>query len=1183
MKQKIKQKNILLIFFLTSLIVQLKLGAQSDPICKAMFSLSTPTITKPPCNTLLNDIVPRVYDPILKVNVRFYVYTPTTNSASGYWTKPATCTTSLDAQKCIDDCNAIFINTITPTRPANGVGTFTTGARITFSLSGFQYIHSTPDYTYIPNAHNQVFDDSSINVYVGSFDGGVPGINGGAVADVPNYPGTLYNYILMRPYLNWNPNNMTGNYDWDNLNLRGGHLAHEIGHMLGLRHTTNTEHTEFDGLGCCSYSVSDYFSDTGDRDPCPGVLDTYTNLMGNGSNNLMSQNTACGNAYLSPQQCAVMQYYLRTDLYSYLIPPSFNDATTVNAAFDYTVSADATWLTDRYFKGNVTIPAGRTISVTCMVAMTHGAKIIIKKGGKLVIDGGKITNISGRLWEGIDVHGNPAVQQTGAYPASNHGQLIIKNGGTIENSINGVRNYGYDSGGNPWETAGIIDASGAKFINNVRDVEFLPSPFASISRFNDCEFTTTGQINDNGAPFVHVSLCGVNGVQFNACKFETVDQTHYPNGGQGIHSINATYKVKDHFGTSSKFIGLHEGISAYNSNPIAAVNVINSEFNNNMTGIEFSTMSALEISGNSFTMTQNNSKGVALNYCDLYAIKNNAFKGPGGYSNGSVGIYVSYSGVGAHRIYRNDFSSLHMGVSPQFDNSGVNNISDGLYMNCNVFNTNANSRDIYMNGNGNAPNFVPTVAKDQGIITFPTPNATKLVRNIYGAPYLYHGQKKWFVQGSSTKNINHANNSDAVTTVTPQPDYSSTLLLAVNSTSLNYSIHCLSTGNRPVSNPDCPCVNCCLYDDISLGLSQELAHTATLSSYVNATIDGGQTEDLLNEIAGSTDSDGLKDLLLGVSPYASDTVLKAFLASPFLDPEHLLIVHNANKPFSASVWEFADILGFTHDLEDQQNSQLISARENLEGELNLGKADLQYMYTEKLNYFLHDTLTGANDTVIKLLSQNLGGIPHTAPRLVNAYARGGYYARAFAYADSLGEDPRYTELMTLQTGILTLDTAKSGIYKLLNDPILMTLVAGYAADSTKAGSAAARGILNQLTGSNMNFVYLLPEGEESERKAHTSQQSSPASINENEINEWTKFSVFPNPANTGFSLLYNTSYNKEVYFKIADVLGKEYSSGLLRTNTVHEIKTESFVNGIYFITLVRDNKVIEKKKLIIIK
>ena len=603
-------------------------------------------------------------------------------------------------------------------------------------------------------------------------------------------------------------------------------LAHELGHTLGLRHTNEPYFPCVDDY---------YFEDSTiwgvDTAICdPGIDSTR-------SNNLMGYSYTC-RTHMSPRQLARCHYNLRhTFLFNTLTPSSQARAKNVQASADITITTNQSWTIDRFIKGNILIPAGKTLSITCRVAMTKGAKIVVKPGGRLILDGSDaiITNISGQMWDGIDVEGNHSLPQDYVNGFStNQGIFRMGNGATLENSINAVRNYGFDTGGGIdfWSTGGIIIANTANFINNIRDVEFLAtSPlYNSKSSFTACKFLTTGQLNDGKSPFVHVSMWSVMGIQFLDCEFDNQASTIYPHQGLGIQSADALYTVLSNFPGSTKFKNFEIGIAAWSSNPLRTITVSDAEFHNTMTGISLSGMNTAKIDYNKFiAIPQNWGIGLSLQACKDYQVVNNEFTGAGYVAK--AGIYAISSEAGAHRIYRNTFSKLFMGIAPQYNNSGLSNWFDGLKMNCNIFNAtygSTNIGDIVMVGENKGSDAVsknlwsPSVNWTQGVASAFGKDA---VRNQYGAPCAY-GNNKWWVQGGmNSKAIFHGANTQTVTQPNmPVPGCSNPTVVVSVGQSLDFGAHCQDADMRIKTDNDCICRNCCLLDDINATIIEASAH-----------------------------------------------------------------------------------------------------------------------------------------------------------------------------------------------------------------------------------------------------------------------------------------------------------------------------------------------------------------------
>ena len=77
--------------------------------------------------------------------------------------------------------------------------------------------------------------------------------------------------------------------------------------------------------------------------------------------------------------------------------------------------------------------------------------------------------------------------------------------------------------------------------------------------------------------------------------------------------------------------------------------------------------------------------------------------------------------------------------------------------------------------------------------------------------------------------------------------------------------------------------------------------------------------------------------------------------------------------------------------------------------------------------------------------------------------------------------------------------------------------------------------------------------------------------------------VYPNPANTNFSILYNGKDIATVNYYIVDMLGKEIKKGLLQSFISQEINTANFTEGVYSVYLSKSDKVFKKQKLVVLK
>ena len=752
-------------------------------------------------NQLLVDLRPSANDQEIRINVKIYVFVPSTNSNISVWhntnySNINAPTTYTDAVSLIDNANYRLSHI--PVNPnLMGVPTFT-NSKVRLVLTNFYFVEDDLCYGDLTSTNVAVYDDEhAINVYFGGWDNNGSNANStpGVGSGMPNvYP---LNYIKMHPNMD-----LTNDAAWCNIRLYGEILVHEMGHILGLNHSTAFEGPSqiTPGYGCCNglMNTTDY------------VLETAANnTFGSNpiTNNMMSSNHwGINYEYLSPQQQALMHFNMRTYMKQFLSDSGYTAATNVNHAFDYSVTSNETWTSDRYFKGDITVKAGKILTINCGVAMSAGAKIIVEKTAALVVNGGTITNISGRSWDGIYVWGDPAKSQ-----ALNSGNTNLAQfqgwakfyNATISHAKIGVRNHN-----NPWsENGGIITAYNTNFFDNYIDVEQVgpsstPAGLASASRFYNCNFKTNTDIGDNLSPYAHVNLYRSVGAGFYGCNFEYAAGTVYNNPGYGIYSVNSKFTADKSGATPNVFKDLDRGVYVNNWNPLNVPSISNSQFiNNTGYGAYFMNANTLVFQKN---LVQNPGNymawsGVYLNNCKYYTIKSNTFTEDLN-NKASVALSIYNSSAGAHQVYRNSFSKSWIGVNAMGNNSGLSNVTDGLKMNCNDFTPTANLYDIALDlGNSSV---APSVMKKQGETQQSQMSVTNMVRNMYAATCVGNNQNKWYIHSSSSKVVDHGCNATstngASTKPSPQPACSRTIVNTPTlSTVLNYTLHC--SENNPSS------------------------------------------------------------------------------------------------------------------------------------------------------------------------------------------------------------------------------------------------------------------------------------------------------------------------------------------------------------------------------------------------
>jgi len=787
----------------------------------------------------------------------------------------------------------------------------------------------------------------------------------------------------------------------------------------------------------------------------------------------------------------------------------------------YHITQNQTLLSGTFnsFNNDVIVDPGKILTIKGTVSFAPGKRLIVMPNAKLIVDGGKLTNSCGGLWQGVEVVGNSSLPQTivSGGLAIYQGVVEIKNDAIIEYAVKGITtglsddlgNYNFSTFG------GIIFATKANFYNNHVDVSFMSYPYYNNkSYFRNCLFETTLQHRVSQSLSAHISIWNVKNIKILGCDFKYSAGLDYPVGNRatGILSIDAKYYVGDYCSSyiypcpvastkQSSFSDLDYGIYSFNGNPLLNANINHAVFyNNNYDGAYFRGMNYPSINNCSFDVGNNipTTAGLYLDNCKYYSVQNNIFFTT---NSGYIGIFVNDSKTGAHEIYNNKFTGLYSGIIPLRDNSGATNLTDGLAMHCNEFI--GNTYDIAVTGT--LPN--NTIAFIQGITGL---GSESLVRNRYSAPGINENQ---FFINSSSKYVIHASNSAPNTQPLPQPLCSDLLVLVLNS-----------------GIPFTDCQNKLLMDKYQLSAKmKQLANLASkLKDNYKALIDGGNTLELLNLINSTIGAGDLKDLLIRKSPYLSDEVLIAYVSKGSTPPDDLKDVIIANSP----VGEVCDIIIENLDLPDKTKQEIsnaqrgISERTKLEAQIIQTEFDRQLYISDKIRYFLNDTIDeNSMDSVRYMLEVE----PRPDPDCKQAS----------------NESDDFCKLKKL---IIELN------------------------DCSRVGCRNAQALLMDVFNYQYGVLRMLPND----------QHNLPLSITE-EFENTNCLSVYPNPATQGINIIFSNSETPDGIIEIRDVGGRLIEKIQLTTDTPYYYNTESLNKAIYFISLFIDGKFIENKKIVLIK
>jgi len=302
---------------------------------------------------------------------------------------------------------------------------------------------------------------------------------------------------------------------------------------------------------------------------------------------------------------------------------------------DSIVTGTVVWTGNKMIHDSLVIDSLATLTVTDTIYMSSSARLIVRPGGKLVVDGGTLTSACpGELWQGIEVVGDRTKRQLAQW----QGTVELKNGTVIENAHCGIRT-GIQGDAAYATSGGIILANSAFFKNNRRAVAFMSYTNHSL----------TGVITDNVSHFTNCEFSG----------FSTAIEAN-TTGDQHVVWVNrANFRDNE---TSIKINGNH------------FATVIRNDF---------------DLQASSTNMYN---AGLCLNNYGGYQVEGNRFhRASGHYNYSSMGIGVQNSGVTDNSIYRNVFDNLSYGIYVTGTNG---NATGGLQMLCGDFS--GNGTDIYL-------------------------------------------------------------------------------------------------------------------------------------------------------------------------------------------------------------------------------------------------------------------------------------------------------------------------------------------------------------------------------------------------------------------------------------------------------------------------------------------------------
>ncbi len=316
--------------------------------------------------------------------------------------------------------------------------------------------------------------------------------------------------------------------------------------------------------------------------------------------------------------------------------------------------------------------------------MPNNSTITVRKGGKLVVDGGVITNYCGGMWNGIVVEGTALMAQT----ATNHGWCEVKNGGVIENARIAIKS----------NDGGVVRVINGKFINNRFGVFFSKyslaknqihsnysvianSTFKCYREMIDRNYVDDGMYE--GSKYF-VGIAQQSGIRIINNNFES---TYHPRAdlkGTGVVTWGSRTYIHN-----NDFAGLTFGIEAAGfQNALQANSVFGNEFTNVSLAITETAQAGSQIRENTIVLPAYESNawlmenyGIKEDVSRGFNITNNSIESSNSIqSNINIyGILVRNSQNLPCNVDHNIFEKLEYGTQLEGDNNDIG-------IQCNTYN-----------------------------------------------------------------------------------------------------------------------------------------------------------------------------------------------------------------------------------------------------------------------------------------------------------------------------------------------------------------------------------------------------------------------------------------------------------------------------------------------------------------
>ncbi len=873
---------------------------------------------------------------------------------------------------------------------------------------------------------------------------------------------------------------------------------------------------------------------------------------------------------------------------------------------DYVLETDETVpvnLTNKYYR-NIVVPNGITYTIYGTVKMATDCKIVVERGGKLIVDGGTITNACPDFWQGVEVRGSSnALQDT-----IHQGWVILKNGATIEYAKQGiatikVENYAIYLA----YAGGVIEADSSYFKNNLEDVVFFPYPEAYPTfpiMNNKSYFKNTAFVTDSNyyyfsdEPVNHIHLEDVLGVLFENNVFANtadVDLVDDSDRGIGIISWDAGFIANNGDGNpyGNVFENLYYGIKAYAfSNPNRLIDIDGNTFNHNRTGCYLSAKTYANVNRNTFNAEPESSisslyshpgytfyTGLYLDNCTGYQVEDNEFESEYDPNYGqdlsytSIGLVVNNSGPDPNMIYDNYFHSLNYATLAQNKNRDKSEEAPGLQYKCNVFEDNFFDISVEYQGD---PHTMNGIALHQGSadtsLLAPAGNLfteyDDVEMNYFNICNHFYYHLPHEVVGISLQRIIPRKRSDN-TKITLSPN---------NANEMRFWTR----------NDGCPSnLNTRTEGELKTMITDNEENRKIYSDSLDSMVDDGNTPALNLDVSTSIPPETmeLRDELLDASPYLSDTVMANAAEKEDVLPNSIITEVLTANPQSARADNVLNALDERDNPPSESqmasihaNDTVIGAKELLESKKVFYASQKQQSVNRLIRLYITDTLVAKNDSIEAALS--------------NISILTSYYNQAFCRfndGDSLEVLNKLADINS-SFDLNDYEADMHDAYKNYFELLLELQATGKQiteVDSTQKNTlftimqnsneilqAYCRNMLIRTDGLIYYEPYLLPDTNSNKSvKLETP-------FTDFDLEQTNYFKLYPNPAYDYITLEYNLPYGSDnVIMEMLNMKGLQLEVARLKYIYGQKvIDLRDYTGGIYVIRLWADGKVLQSTK-----